>query len=89
MLSLSLSQTFLNIFPHSVPLAVNRLNPQTIPGLVPAAPNGYTITPPNKITITSSGDLVTMTLSTGDSGTYTITSPNFNGTIIIELTVFG
>ena len=73
-----------------VPVAINGLTPQTISGLVPVAPNGYTITPSNpKINLTSSGDLKTIKLSPGDSGTYTITSPDFNGTIIIELTVFG
>ena len=89
-LSLSLSQTFLNIFSHSVPLPVNGSTRQTISSLVPVAPNGYNIIPPNpKIILTSSGDLMTMILSPCDSGTYTITSPDFNGTIIIELIVFG
>ena len=78
-------------FIFSVPLTINGLSPQTIPGLVPPAPNGYTITPSNsKINLTSSGDLVTMILSPGDSGTYTITSPNFNGAVIvIRFTVYG
>ena len=75
----------------SVPLTINGLSPQTISGLVPVAPNGYSITPSNpKITLTSSGDLITMILDYSDAGTYTITSPDFNGaSVIITLTVQG
>ena len=75
----------------SVPLTINGLSPQTIPGLVPAVPNGYTITPSNpKINLTSSGDLMTMILDYSDAGTYTITSPDFNAaSVVITLTVQG
>ena len=75
----------------SVPLTINGLSPQTIPGLVPAVPNGYTITPPNpKINLTSSGDLMTMILDYSDAGTYTITSSDFKGaSVVITLTVQG
>ena len=78
-------------FFFSVPLTINGLSPQTIPGLVPPVPNGYTITPPNpKINLTSSGDLMTMILDYSDAGTYTITSPDFNGaSVVITLTVQG
>ena len=72
-------------------MTINGLSPQTISGLVPIAPNGYTITPPNpKINLTSSGDLKTMILDYNDAGTYTIISPDFNGaSVIITLTVQG
>ena len=75
----------------SVPLTINGLSPQTISGLVPIAPNGYSITPPNsKIELTSSGDLITTILDYSDAGTYTITSPDFNGAnVMITLTVQG
>ena len=74
-----------------VPLAINGLVSQTISGFVPSAPNGYIITPLNsKINLTLSGDLITMVLSPVDSGTYNITSPDFNGAIIVlTLTVYG
>ena len=74
-----------------VPLAINGLIPQTISGLVPVAPSGYTITPPNsKISLTSSGDLKITILSPGDSGTFTITSPDFDGAnVVITLSVYG
>ena len=68
--------------PFLVPLAINGLFPQTISGLVPSAPNGYIITPSNsKINLSLSGDLITMVLGPVDSGTYIITSPDFNGAI--------
>ena len=68
----------------SVPLTIDGSSPQTIHGLVPPVPNGYTITPPNpNITITTSGHLITMILNPGDSGTYTITSPDFNGASVV------
>ena len=75
----------------SVPLTINRLSSQTIPGLVPAAPNGYNIIPPNpKIRLTSSGDLMPMMLDFSDAGTYTITSSVFNrASVVITLTVHG
>ena len=74
-----------------VPLTINGLVPQTISGLVPSAPNGYVIIPFNfKINLTLSGDLITIVLSPVDSGTYTITSPDFNGArIVLILTVHG
>ena len=74
-----------------VSLAINGLVPQTISGFVPSAPNGYSIIPSNsKINLTLSGDLITMVLSPVDSGTYNITSNDFNGAIIVlTLTVYG
>ena len=74
-----------------VSLAINGLVPQTISGFVPSASNGYVIIPFNsKINLTLSGDLITMVLSPDDSGTYNITSPDFNGAIIVlTLTVYG
>ena len=74
-----------------VPLAINGLVPQTISGFVPSAPNGYSIIPFNsKINLTLSGDLITMVLSPVDSGTYNITSLDFNGAIVVlTLTVYG
>ena len=79
------------VSPSSVPVTINGLSPQTVSGLVPAAPNGSTITPPNpKINLTLSGDLMTMILDYSDAGTYTITSPDFNGaSVVITLTVQG
>ena len=79
------------VSPSSVPVTINGLSPHTVSALVPAAPNGSTITPPNpKINLTSSGDLMTMILDYSDAGTYTITSPDFNGaSVVITLTVQG
>ena len=81
----------ISILFFSVPLNINGLSPNTIHGLVPSAPNGYNITPPNsKINLTLSGDLITTILDYSDAGTYTITSPDFNGAnVIITLTVQG
>ena len=79
------------INPLLVPLTINGLVPQTISGLVPIALNGYVIIPFNsKINVTLSGDLIIMVLSPVDSKTYNITSPDFNGAmIVLSLTVYG
>ena len=83
--------SFISLLFTLVPLTINGLSPQTISGLVPVAPNGYNIIPPNpKISLTSSGNLVTTILDYSDAGNYTITSPDFNGAnVVITLIVQG
>ena len=72
-------------------LTISELFPQTIFSLVPSVPNGYTIAPANpRMNLTSSGDLITKLLVSIDSGTYTMTSPDFNGARnVLILTVHG
>ena len=79
------------LFFFLVPITINGLSPQSTPGLVPASPNGYNITPHNfKFDLDTSGSLITAVLDYSDAGNYTITSSDFNGaSVIITLIVQG
>ena len=62
-----------------------------ITDFAPDVSNEYTVSPMNpRITLTSSGHLITTNLSSNDSGTYTFTSPDHGGaTLVIEISVLG
>ena len=69
---------------------VNSLE-DTSAAIAPAAPNGYNCTPPiPQGELTTSGTLMIPSgLDTNDDGEYRCVSDDINGTVVIQLDVFG
>ena len=65
-------------------------DPSSIP-LLPTAPSGYQVSPSSpRLMVNSSGHLVSNgQLQASDAGTYTITSPDFIGTLRVMLIIEG
>ena len=79
------------LYIYTVIVPINGLVPSTISNFAPNVSTGYTVSPSNsRITLTSSGELTTTTLGSGDSGRYTFTSTDFGGAIlVVDISVFG